>query len=108
MSLSRKLGRASDGPCVRCGARAASWHHRVARGRGGPDDHYNCVRLCGNGTMGCHGWAEHNVADAQAVHLDIPGSFLRGRYVGPDDGYRRHYNGEMWDGTDWVPREPNG
>jgi hypothetical protein len=96
MSSTAKLGRASDGLCVRCGRRANSWQHRVAAGRGGPTDPFNCVRLCGDGTRGCHGWAEHNVAAAQRVHLDIPGSFARGRYVGPDEVYRWHYNGERW------------
>ena len=103
MSNSRILGPARGSECVRCGRRAESWQHRVSKGRSGPTDHFNCVPLCGDGTRGCHGWAEHNVAEAQAVFLDIPGSFLRGRYVGPDEVYRLHYNGEVWDATsgDW-------
>lgn len=44
------------------------------------------------------------MTDARAVYLDIPGSFVRGRYIGPDPLYRRHYNGEVWDeqAGDWV------
>jgi hypothetical protein len=60
------------------------------------------VPLCGSGTTGCHGWAESHVTDARAVGLDVPGSFVRGRYVGPDDTYRLRYNNERWDGEDWV------
>lgn len=97
------LGPASAHLCVRCGRRAESWQHRVAKGRGGPWDRYNCVPLCGDGTRGCHGWAEHHVEAARAVGLDVPGSFLRGRYIGPDPGYRLHYNGERWDDAEgWT------
>lgn len=103
MSNSSRLGPASAHLCVRCGRRAESWQHRVAKGRGGPTDHYNCVALCGDGTRGCHGWAEHNVTAAQAELLDIAGGFTRGRYEGPDPAYRMHYNLERWDDTDgWV------
>jgi hypothetical protein len=101
-----RLGRASDHACVRCGRRAESWQHRVARGRGGPDDAWNCVPLCGDGTRGCHGWAEANPAAARVVYLDVPGRFVRGRYEGPDPFYRAHYNREVWTETDgWVERE---
>jgi hypothetical protein len=86
--------RASDHLCVRCGRRAESWQHRVAAGKGGPDDLFNCVPLCGDGTRGCHGWAESRVHEARKVGLDVEGSFLRGRYVGPDETYRAYYNRE--------------
>lgn len=91
------LGSARDHACVRCRRRAESWQHRVAQGKGGPTDHFNCVPLCGDGTRGCHGWAEANPTDARAVFLDVPGGFVRGRYDGPDAYYRLHYNGERWD-----------
>ena len=98
-----RLPPARDGVCVRCGKRAESWQHRVSRGRGGPDDLFNCVRLCGDGVRGCHGWAEANPAAAQAVFLDVAGQFVRGRYDGPDAYYRLHYNGERWDDDDgWT------
>jgi hypothetical protein len=106
VSASRVLGPARDHACVRCGRRAASWHHRLARGRGGPDDAYNCIPLCGSGTTGCHGWVEHNRAAAREAFLLIAGYFLRGRYVGPDDVYRWHYNGEIWDLVARVWRSP--
>jgi hypothetical protein len=98
------LGPARDHACVRCGRRAESWQHRVSSGRNGPTDRFNCVPLCGDGTRGCHGWAEHNVAEARAVFLDVPGQFVRGRYQGPDWAYRLAYNGEWWDAerSDWV------
>lgn len=96
-----KLPPARDRACVGCGRPAESWQHRVSAGRGGPGDLFNCVPLCGDGTRGCHGWAEHNPADAQRLLLDIPGSFLRGRYIGPDPMYRWHYNHEVWRNGDW-------
>lgn len=95
------LGRASDHACVRCGQSAQSWHHRVSSGRGGPTDRYNCVPLCGSGTTGCHGWVEAHPDLARDVFLDVPGYFLRGRYVGSDPEYRWRYNGETWTGDDW-------
>lgn len=106
MSNSRVLGPARNHPCVRCGRQAESWQHRVSSGRSGPTDRFNCVPLCGDGTRGCHGWAEHHVTEARAVFLDIPGDFLRGVYRGPDEGYRAHYNAERWDDVaGWVPIE---
>lgn len=95
------LGPARDLRCICCGKPAQSWQHRVAAGRGGPTDLFNCVPLCGDGTAGCHGRAESEVAWAQEQRLDIPGSFVRVRYVGPDEAYRWHYNREVWNGTDW-------
>lgn len=91
------LGPASDHLCARCGKPAQGWQHRVSAGRGGPTDRFNCVPLCGDGTRGCHGWAEANPAAAQEVFLDIPGRFIRGRYEGSDPLFRLHYNGERWD-----------
>lgn len=91
------LGSARNHHCALCGGRAESWQHRVAKGRGGPTDLFNCVPLCGDGTRGCHGWAEHNVEAAQAKFVDVPGSFTNGRYTGPDVYYRAYYNGERWD-----------
>lgn len=51
--------------------RGQGWsaHHRIPRGRGGTSNPAigsaaNCLILCGSGTTGCHGWAEHNRARA--------------------------------------------
>lgn len=114
-NTTRILGPARAHPCVRCGRQAHSWQHRVSAGRGGPTDRFNCVPLCGDGTRGCHGWAEANPVAAQAVYLDVPGSFTRGRYEGPDPAYRWHYNGERWsDEHGWTdayaaaPDDPGG
>lgn len=96
---------ARDYPCQWCGERAASWQHRVKQSHGGPWDTFNCVPLCGSGTTGCHGFVEANLEWARSVRLSIPGSFMRGRYVGPDEHFRLHYNGEVWSGQDWVPQE---
>lgn len=102
MSNTSKLGPASALLCARCGRRAESWQHRVSAGRGGPTDLFNCVPLCGDGVRGCHGWAEANPKLAQAVFLDIPGRFVRGRYEGPDELYRWTYNRQVWeDGVGW-------
>ena len=92
MSNTRILGPARNHPCVRCGQRAASWHHRLPAGRGGPTDRFNCVPLCGDGTRGCHGWAEANPNAAEAEFLAVRGYLLRGRYVGADEAYRSRYN----------------
>lgn len=62
----------SGGWCEVCGAaRAESIHHRRKRSQGGPWTASNCVHTCGDGTRGCHGWAEHNAdaADPAGFHL---------------------------------------
>lgn len=105
MGASTVLGPARRHRCVRCGRRADSWQHRVPEGQGGPDDAFNCVPLCGSGTTGCHGWVEHNRQEARSVYLSVRGSFLRGRYVGPNAEYRWHYNRERWDGGRWVAEQ---
>lgn len=89
-------------PCILCGKRGSNRHERVPRGRGGPRDSFNTVILCGSGTTGCHGWVTEHPEDAERILLSIPGHFINGRYVGPDSIYRGFYNGERWDGTDWV------
>ncbi|MEU9515882.1 HNH endonuclease signature motif containing protein [Micromonospora sp. NPDC048169] len=69
----RKLVSArSGGWCEVCGvARAESVHHRRKRSQGGPWSASNCVDACGDGTGGCHGWAEGspNAAAAEGFHL---------------------------------------
>ena len=100
----RILGSARDHLCVRCGRQAHGWHHRVPESRSGPTDRWNCLPLCGHGTTGCHGWVEHHPAEARAAYLSVAGTFVRGRYVGPDDAYRAFYNGEAWcDERGWWP-----
>ena len=59
----------ADEYCERCGVHASvrglTLHHRVKRSQGGPWTTQNCVMLCGHGTIGCHGWVEHNPDDAE-------------------------------------------
>lgn len=62
--------------CVRCGqylaGRRYSLQHRNARGMGGtttPDRPENLITMCGTGTTGCHGWAEHNPTAAREPEL---------------------------------------
>ena len=85
------LGPARDRACVRCGARATNWHHRLNRSQGGPDDAFNLVPLCGSGTTGCHGWVTLHPSEAEAVGLHVRGRVLRGVYTGPDESYRGRY-----------------
>ena len=51
--------------CEVCGRRAESTHHRKPRGMGGSKDPAahsaaNLLRVCGDGTRGCHGMIESN------------------------------------------------
>lgn len=51
--------------CEVCGvAPGQSVHHRLPRGQGGPWSPSNCLHVCGHGTLGCHGWIEHNRAES--------------------------------------------
>jgi hypothetical protein len=79
--------------CCRCGRAAESVDHRLPRGRGGTDDLFNLQAMCGDGTRGCHGFKEHNPEQAIADGFGVHGYMLRGQYVGPDESYARHYNG---------------
>jgi hypothetical protein len=58
------------GRCARCGRPGWTVHHRRRRGMGGSGDPKineppNLIFLCGDGTRGCHGWIEHNRAEAR-------------------------------------------
>jgi hypothetical protein len=69
----------SGGFCERCGRGGGlSLHHRKKRGQGGAWSPDNIVHVCGHGTIGCHGWIEHNpdAAAAEGWHVrpwQIPG-----------------------------------
>ena len=57
----------SGGLCEVCGRRAESTHHRKPRGMGGSKDPAahspaNLLRVCGDGTRGCHGMIESDRA----------------------------------------------
>lgn len=65
--------------CERCGepTSTASIHHRTPRGMGGTklvsvNEPANLVLLCGSGTTGCHGWIEHNRAEAREHGWLVP------------------------------------
>lgn len=60
---------ATGGRCAGCGSPQVTAQHRRARGKGGTSraeigQPGNGVALCGSGTTGCHGWAEHHPAAA--------------------------------------------
>ena len=62
--------------CEVCGRRAESTHHRKPRGMGGSQDPAahspaNLLRVCGDGTRGCHG----------AIESDRAGSYSNGWLV---------------------------
>lgn len=56
----------SKGLCERCGRGGESDHHRKNRSQGGRWSNENIIRLCGDGTRGCHGWVtQHPSAAAE-------------------------------------------
>lgn len=62
----------SGGLCERCGVGGGlSLHHRKKRSQGGLWTPENIVQVCGHGTVGCHGWIEHNpnAAHAEGYHV---------------------------------------
>ncbi|QSM04673.1 hypothetical protein PROPHIGD54-2_73 [Mycobacterium phage prophiGD54-2] len=64
--------RRSGGLCERCGIGGGlSMHHRKKRSQGGPWSLDNIVHVCGHGTVGCHGWIEHNpnAAHSEGYHV---------------------------------------
>ncbi|QDH92334.1 HNH endonuclease [Gordonia phage Spooky] len=67
----RIVNERADGFCERCGRYGTTIHHRKKRGQGGPWTPQNCVAVCGHGTTGCHGWAEHhpNAAHEEGFHV---------------------------------------
>jgi hypothetical protein len=64
---------ASGHACVGCGRQdSLNAQHRRARGMGGSRNPElgqapNGVMLCGSGTLGCHGWAEHHPTEAELL-----------------------------------------
>lgn len=61
----RLVAERSGGVCEVCyAARASNFHHRIPEGQGGPWAAGNGLAVCGSGTLGCHGWIEHNRAAA--------------------------------------------
>jgi len=66
----------SGGLCEVCGRRAESTHHRKPGGMGGSKDPAahspaNLLRVCGDGTRGCHG----------AIESDRAWSYINGRLL---------------------------
>lgn len=70
-----------------------SVHHRRKRSQGGLWTASNCVRLCGDGTTGCHGWVEANptAAHTEGFHIrrgedtELTPVLYRGRMAFLDD-----------------------
>lgn len=83
------------GHCVVCGRPHPTGHHVVKRSQGGHEGPQ--LDLCGHGTAGCHGEAEH-----QRLHFRFEGTWLYLRTKEPVkyaaalamDGWRRC--GEEW------------
>lgn len=99
----RIVGARSRGLCERCGGPGHSTHHLVNRSQGGRWAPSNCVRLCGSGLGGCHGWVTVNpvAAAEEGFHLkpwELPGrkpihSQLHGVVFLADDGSVRPIGG---------------
>ena len=98
---------ATDGRCAGCGAVPVTCQLRRARGMGGTTSTAaghpaNGVALCGSGTTGCHGWAEHHPEHAARLGWRLrPGEdpheapwwhYVLGwrRWVTGPDGYTGH------------------
>lgn len=68
------LGDWRSAVCEKCGSTGPlSMHHRRKRSQGGGWEPSNIVILCGNGTMGCHGWVETNPTAANAEGWSLVG-----------------------------------
>lgn len=89
--------------CLRCGRNThGDWwpghstHHRKSR-RFHDDSPENLVRLCGSGTMGCHGWVHEHPAEAERLGYILPS------WRDPLNAPVRDWNGDWWwlltDGT---------
>ena len=98
------LAERSGGWCEASGlVRAQSVHHRRKRSQGGPWTASNCVHVCGDGTRGCHGWAEANPVQAGADGFSLRNgedpartpivSGLHGHVLIADDGSIRPAGG---------------
>ncbi|GAA4391549.1 hypothetical protein GCM10023147_20540 [Tsukamurella soli] len=83
----------SGGCCERCGQWGVTYDHRKPRSQGGDWAPSNGMALCGNGTMGCHGWKEHHPRAAATLGFRVWSHetprkvpvFRRGRMVFLDD-----------------------
>lgn len=93
------------GRCAGCGRTDVTTQHRRARGMGGTDNlsighPANGVPLCGDGTRGCHGWAEHNPTDA---------ALLGWRLAPGEDALTAPWLNLAWGGwVRWVEQETEG
>lgn len=62
----------SMGMCEVCGGRGHGVHHRRNRSQGGTWAPSNCLRLCGSGTTGDHGWVTNHPLLAAPAGLTVP------------------------------------
>lgn len=85
----------SEGLCEVCGKQGHSVHHRRKRSAGGPWSPSNCIKACGSGVTGCHGWIEAHPKDAMdrglwvsryADECEVPVLCWYGRVVLDDSG----------------------
>jgi 5-methylcytosine-specific restriction endonuclease McrA len=70
-STHKQVLQRSRGLCERCGRAGESDHHRKNRSQGGRWSLDNIVRLCGDGTRGCHGWVTSHpeAASLEGYHV---------------------------------------
>lgn len=64
--------RSAGGRCEVCGREGHSLQHRVKRGQGGAWDPANLIRVCGDGTLYCHGWIEAHPRLSMVLGLWLP------------------------------------
>jgi hypothetical protein len=57
---------------------------------------WNVRVLCGSGSTGCHGRVEDHPLEAEAAGFRVPGSLLRGVYVGGRDVVHPTLQVPMW------------
>lgn len=104
------FGDAAMSRCERCGSsEQGSMQHIVKRSQGGGWTPSNIVRLCGDGTRGCHGWAEANPRDAQrdgfarestGPVVPVLHAVLGPVWLDDEGGYHLHFPGRDVPGVD--------
>lgn len=98
---------AADQRCIGCGRSDLTAQHRRARGMGGTSEvsighPANGVALCGSGTVGCHGFAEHNPTAATLLGWRL----VHGQPAIGSPFWQRLYGWRAWAADDDDPMRP--